>query len=73
MVLNKTLHLGRKLMPNRIDIKENDILELNPSLLGLLLKDMTTGKNILWGTDNYEKLGDGYKQTDRSCFIFDVF
>ena len=65
MVLNKTLHLGRKLMPNRIDIKENDILELNPSLLGLLLKDMTTGKNILWGTDNYEKLGDGYKQTDQ--------
>ncbi len=50
-------------MPERIDIKENDILEMNPSLLSLLLKDMTTGRNILWGTDNYEKLGEAYAQT----------
>ncbi|MGL4981762.1 MAG: restriction endonuclease subunit M [Treponemataceae bacterium] len=40
-----------------IDIKENNILKLDKQLLSILLKDMTTKKNILWATDNYAKYG----------------
>jgi len=43
-----------------IDIKENDLLKIDPSLLEILLKDKTTGKNIIWATDNYSKYGDLY-------------
>lgn len=41
-----------------VDIKENNIYQFDFELLNILLKDMTTGKNILWGTDNY--LNHGY-------------
>lgn len=44
-------------MANQIDIKENFIYNLDCQLLDILLKDNTTGKNILWATDNYEKYG----------------
>ena len=40
-----------------IDIKENDLLKIDRSLLEILLKDKTTGKNIIWATDNYSKYG----------------
>ncbi|MCR4942727.1 MAG: hypothetical protein K5978_08070, partial [Campylobacter sp.] len=40
-----------------IDIKENDLLKIDCSLLEILLKDKTTNKNILWATDNYLKYG----------------
>lgn len=45
------------------DIAAIDIIErtLPPKLLDLLLKDMTTGHNIIWGTDNYEIYGNDYK------------
>ena len=43
-----------------IDIKENDLLKIDRSLLEILLKDKTTGKNIIWATDNYSKYGDLY-------------
>lgn len=33
-----------------IDIVEN---KLDPSILDILLKDRTTGRNIIWATDNY--------------------
>ena len=38
---------------NKIDIKENQLLRLDKELLEILLKDRTTGKNILWATDSY--------------------
>ena len=38
-----------------IDIKENDLLKIDPELLSILLKDKTTGNNIIWATDNYAK------------------
>ena len=47
-------------MDTRVDIKENKIRELDKRLLALLLKDHTTGKNIIWATDNYESRGRGY-------------
>lgn len=43
-----------------IDIDENELLENVPGLLEILLKDMTTGKNILWGTDDYLAMGENY-------------
>ena len=35
-----------------IDVKENNILSIDFELLDILLKDRSSGKNILWGTDN---------------------
>ena len=53
----------------QVDIKENDIFELSPELLGTLLKDHTRStddrqENIFWGTDDYAHLGDGYQYHD---------
>ena len=33
---------------------------LNPIILSFLLKDKTTKKNIIWATEEYSHLGDGY-------------
>ena len=43
-----------------IDILENELVEKYPQVLDSLLLDHTTGKNIIWATDNYEHLGDSY-------------
>lgn len=43
-----------------IDIKENELLKIDPELLAILLKDKTTGNNIIWATDNYLKYGFSY-------------
>lgn len=48
-------------MIGTIDIKENRLIEIDERLLVILLKDRTTGENILWATDNYEQLGYLYK------------
>ena len=44
----------------KIDILEQNIWEISPSLLNLLLKDKTTGKNIKWACDEYAKYGKAY-------------
>ena len=46
------------------DILEDDILRLSPELLGTLLRDHTTQKNIFWATSDYESLGEGYDYHD---------
>jgi hypothetical protein len=46
---------------SKIDILENDIIEHYPKVLDILLLDHTTGKNIVWATNNYEDLGSTYK------------
>lgn len=43
-----------------IDILEQDIANLDISLLKKLLKDKTTGKNIIWACDEYQKYGPKY-------------
>ena len=43
-----------------IDIKENQLLKIDQELLEILLQDKTTGKNIIWATDNYISHGDSY-------------
>lgn len=44
-----------------IDISENEILKYGESLLNILLFDRTTRHNIIWGTTDYESLGEAYK------------
>ncbi len=44
-----------------IDILENELIEKYPVVLGILLRDRTSQKNIFWATDNYEHFGDSYK------------
>jgi hypothetical protein len=46
------------------DILENDILERYPRVLDILLYDHTTGKNLIWATDNYQEHGKGYMFDD---------
>ena len=47
-----------------VDIKEDNILSFDKELLDILLKDRTTNKNILWGTDNYSSHGQGFFEKD---------
>jgi hypothetical protein len=46
------------------DIQENETFALSPELFAKLLIDRTTHNNILWATDNYAHLGEGYQFTD---------
>lgn len=48
----------------RADVKENKILEIDASLLSILPKDNSSGKNIIWATNNYAQNGFGYKSND---------
>ena len=50
-------------MDENCDIANADIIEmdLRPKTLEILLKDMSTGRNILWACDNYKKYGDAYR------------
>lgn len=43
---------------NQIDIKE--IEDLNLELLEILLKDRSSGENIIWATDTYKEFGDNF-------------
>jgi hypothetical protein len=47
-------------MRTGIDILENELVEKFPQVLDTLLFDHTTRKNIIWATDNYERLGEPY-------------
>ena len=48
----------------QIDIKENYLYRLDHELLAILLKDRSSGKNIIWATDNYAHKGSGYQKHD---------
>ncbi len=47
-----------------MDILEDGLLCLYPDVLSILLKDKTTGKNILWGTKDYIQNGVGFDECD---------
>lgn len=49
---------------NRIDIKENSVMELDAELLTILLRDKNSGKNIIWATEDYSSKGFGYNKND---------
>lgn len=42
------------------DVNEYKKIEKHPRLLTVLLTDRTSGRNIIWGTDDYLYLGDSY-------------
>lgn len=44
-----------------IDFNEQNLLENYPEILDLLLLDNSTGKNIIWATNNYAHLGADYQ------------
>lgn len=47
-------------MTSRVDINEQQIYEMHPELLRILLKDCTTNRTIIWGTNNYLSYGADY-------------
>ena len=47
------------------DVREDDIMSSSPALLEELLRDHTTGQNIIWATDDYADLGEGYTFHDQ--------
>jgi len=52
------------IIKNEIDILEDGLLYCYPEILKILLKDKTTGKNILWATKDYEHNGEGFGECD---------
>lgn len=44
------------------DIVEDDLLQLEKSILRILLFDRSTRRNIIWATDDYAALGAGYRR-----------
>lgn len=48
-------------LDKNIDILEDTIVKWDPEILEILLKDRTTNKNIIWGTDDYEYMGKDYQ------------
>ena len=48
-----------------IDILEEDIICIDVNLLKILLKDRTTNKNIIWATDDYIELGNGFLSSEQ--------
>ena len=45
-----------------IDVKENHLLEIDDRLLGILLWDQSSQKNIIWATKDYAEFGDKYAE-----------
>ena len=45
---------------NEVDILEQWLVERNPILMDMLLRDRTTGGRIKWATANYEEKGENY-------------
>lgn len=52
-------------MDHNIDIVEQQIHELDPELLAILLRDESTGQNIRWACEDYAPSGDGYGPRDQ--------
>lgn len=51
-------------MRNEIDVIEDKLNNISSILLDTLLKDRSSNKNIIWATDNYSSLGNGYQKKD---------
>ena len=54
--------MGFKLLnENVVETYEKDFIEFDMPLLDILLKDRSTGQNIIWATSDYCKLGKAYR------------
>ena len=51
----------KSMIKSKVDVLENEIKNKYPDVLETLLFDRTTRSNILWATDNYKSLGNGYE------------
>ena len=51
-------------LDENVDIKENILFNINEDLKFILLYDNSSGKNLIWATDNYEMYGDQYKYNE---------
>ena len=60
MIRQEEMHMKK----DQIHIEENDPALLDPGLLAILLKDRSSGKNILWAADNYAHKGAGFQRRD---------
>jgi hypothetical protein len=49
---------------SEISLIENVVLSFSPAILRALLRDHSTSKNIVWATDEYSELGQGYQIWD---------
>ena len=61
--VNRNMNSGHYLylcISKQTDINEENILQYNKKLLDTLIKDRTTGRNIIWATSDYEGYGDAY-------------
>ena len=64
-MMTKRKPIAKTLIPDfERDIKEWYIRERMPEVLDVLLIDRTTGKNIMWGTKDYESRGKGFGEWD---------
>ena len=64
-MMTKRKPIAKTLVPDfERDIKEWYIRERMPEVLDVLLIDRTTGKNIMWGTKDYESRGKGFGEWD---------
>lgn len=59
-ILANGWHKGVSFVERLINIMNGPVF----SLLDFLLMDKTTGKHIIWATDTYEELGDGFGDTE---------
>lgn len=50
----------RKFPLGALDVLEQGLVAFDPILLDKLLKDKTTGTNIRWGTNDYQKYGEPF-------------
>ncbi|HFI0041551.1 TPA: restriction endonuclease [Streptococcus suis] len=48
-----------------IDISEDKLIRDYPDILNILLQDRTTRKKIIWATNSYEYLGEGFLASDQ--------
>lgn len=60
----ETTTMGRKKVTDGNDVVEESVRSLDSMLLDILLTDRTTGKNILWCSEDYADLGDGFHFAD---------
>ena len=56
---------------NKIEINDKYLYSVPLSILKTLLKDRTTGRNIIWATDEYSFLGKGYN-AEEEIFPTDI-
>lgn len=58
----KSLRDRQRVTFREIDIIEENLRNYFPEILDILLKDHTTGKNIIWATGNYVGYGEEYNE-----------